>query len=511
MGKNLKLSELCYYLFFGILFFAKGVGLYDGQAIFKLCLVTAAGFILVKLVLTSYDIREFICIMFLILLGVVIYYNSGEKSALIFLVMMIGFKSISLERMMRIALVIWSAAFGGMVLCSMLGIGKDTVMVHHKFGMDILRRGMGYSHPNVLHVSYAVLVVLILFAIKKEQNRWKTYLWVTAGNLVVFLYSVSYTGFLLVMFFIFFDGYFTYRKNFSVVEKIVIQAIFPFCVLFSLFAPLLLEPDTPLFNILNKLLNRRFYASRLYLTENPLTLFGKRIYASHTYALDSSYVTLLIYGGLVLFLLVCFGYVYAIYMSMRKKAIKELSLLLSFAIAGVIEPFLFNLSFKNLSLLVIAGYLYTLCKNGKEITLFSGFDKEISVSLPEPLHFRLRGVRKPHEKKIAVLAAVIAMIAGGSFYLTVNMPDIVYVEEKYCDIEGESITIDPTEYETDENVMLYGCTNSPANVYMFEGKTIAFERLRDTIRMLFVVFGTVNLLLSFVWQRKMVKEEEGYE
>ena len=131
--------------------------------------------------------------------------------------------------------------------------------------------------------------------------------------------------------------------------------------------------------------------------------------------------------------------------------------------------------------------------------------------MPEPLHFRLRGVRKPHEKKIAVLAAVIAMIAGGSFYLTVNMHDIVYVEEKYCDIEGESITIDPTEYETDENVMLYGCTNSPANVYMLEGKTIAFERLRDTIRMLFVVFGTVNLLLSFVWQRKMVKEEEGYE
>lgn len=502
MEKKYQLSELCYYLFFGILLFAKGIGLYDGQAFFKLCLVTAAGFILVKLVLTSYDIREFISIMFLILLGVTIYYNSGEKSALIFLVMMIGFKNISLERIMRLALVIWSVAFGVMVLCSMLRISKDTVMVHHKFGMDILRKGMGYSHPNVLHVSYAVLVVLILFAIKKEQNRWKTYLWVTAGNLVVFLYSVSYTGFLLVMFFIFFDGYFTYRKNFLLVEKIVIQAVFPFCILFSLFAPLLVEPDTPLFNILNKLLNRRFYASRLYLTENPLTLFGKRIYASHTYALDSSYVTLLIYGGLVLFLLVCFGYVYAIYMSMRKKAIKELSLLLSFAIAGVIEPFLFNLSFKNLSLLVIAGYLYSLCKNGKRIALFSRFDKEISVSLPELFQFQSKRDRKTYASKIVVLAAVIAMIAGESFYLVANKPDAVYVEKKYCDIEGETIYVNPTEFSNDKRIVYYGCSDTLTEVYKFEGDMIELDRLRDTVRIVFVVFIAAYFFLPYMSAKK---------
>lgn len=36
-----KLSELCFYIFFVSLLFAKGIGLYDGQAMFKVFLVIA--------------------------------------------------------------------------------------------------------------------------------------------------------------------------------------------------------------------------------------------------------------------------------------------------------------------------------------------------------------------------------------------------------------------------------------------------------------------------------------
>lgn len=135
---------------------------------------------------------------------------------------------------------------------------------------------------------------------------------------------------MLVIFLMAFHIYFTYRKDMSVPEKILTQAVFPVCVLFALFAPLLVDPDTPLFSLLNKLLNRRFYASRLYLLENPVTLLGQKIYASHTYALDSSYVTLLIYGGLLLFVLVCAGYLYSIRQALKERNGKALSILLSF-------------------------------------------------------------------------------------------------------------------------------------------------------------------------------------
>lgn len=167
---TIKYTELCYYLFFSILFFAKGIGLYDGQMSFKVCLVLAAVPVAVKLLMTDYDRRQLLVSLALLLLGVIVYYCSGEKSALVFLVMMIGFKGISFDRIMKLGLIVWSAAFGLMVLKSILGAGNEVVMAHHKFGLDILREGMGYSHPNVLHVSYAVLVVLILYVITDEKS-----------------------------------------------------------------------------------------------------------------------------------------------------------------------------------------------------------------------------------------------------------------------------------------------------------------------------------------------------
>ena len=38
---DVKLGEILYWLFFFSLFFAKGIGLYDGQTIFKIILVFA--------------------------------------------------------------------------------------------------------------------------------------------------------------------------------------------------------------------------------------------------------------------------------------------------------------------------------------------------------------------------------------------------------------------------------------------------------------------------------------
>ena len=506
MGCNMKVSvsELCYYLFFSILFLAKALGLYDGQPIFKICLVLAALFVFAKIILTDYDIREFVVITALALLGVIIYRNSGEKSALIFLVMMIGFKHISLERIMKTGLIVWGLGFGTMILKSMTGIGDEIVMAHHKFGMDILRRGLGYTHPNVLHVSYAILVILVLFVVEDRKSRIRAYLWLMAGNVVIFLYSVSYTGFMLVTFFIFFNIYFTYRKKYSMLEKILVQSIFPVCVLFSLFAPLLVEPDTPLFNFLNKALNRRFYASRLYLQENPLTLFGHRIYASHSYALDSSYITLLIYGGLVLFLLVCAGYVYTIYAGMKKKDVKALSMLLSFSIAGVIEPFLFNLSFKNLSLLVIAGYLYALNKDSQKVKLLSGWDKGICLRMPF-VQKQMRKMSRQAERWIVLTALVTGLFAGGCFYLTVHMPTTIVVGEKYCDIDGEPHSLSRAQYEEKEDVVFYGCKDETVNVYEFDGETIAFEKKRNMVGITFLAFSGTYFVLSCIYKSRKRK------
>ena len=502
MNQEIKvsISELLYYIFFSILFFAKAIGLYDGQLIFKCCLVTAFVFVFAKIILTSYSFAQAAMTAFLVLLGIVIYRNSGEKSALIFLVTMIGFKNISMERLVKVGLWIWGTGFGLLVVKSLLVPRSDYVMADDKFGITVLRRGLGYSHPNVLHVSYAILVVLILLSIKNEKKRQSAYLWAFVGNFIVYLYSASNTGFMLVLMFLVLNIYFSRRKTYSILEKIMIILVFPACVIFSLLAPLLVDPDSKLASLMNKLLNNRFYASRLYMQENPLTLFGQRIYASHTYALDNSYVTLFIYGGLVLFVLVCAGYLYAIWTSLKKQDSTSLSILLSFVIAGVIEPFLFNLSFKNISLLVIAGVLFA-GKDKTQLRLLYRWDKELTIK------------RKPEngkniqckKERIVLLSMAAGLVLAGSYLVFSNAPDRVLVDEKYCFVEGEALQLDEQKFSDNEQVVFYQCTDATKSIYSFEGMPIRFWMIRNAVSIFYLSLLT-GTLIAGKWPHKIVRE-----
>lgn len=513
---EIPISELYYYIFFSLLFFAKGIGLYDGQDIFKICLVVACGFVLCKFSLTEYSVKEIIFVGLLLLLGIHIYYHSGEKSALIYIFLMLGLKNVPIERIMKLGLIIWSASFGGLIVKSMLGIGNDIVMAHEKFGIAILRRGLGYSHPNVLHVSYAVLVVLILYTIQDIKKKKAAYVMTFIGNICVFLYSASYTGFMLVVFCILFELYFTYRPTPGKAEKVLIQLIFPFCVLFSLFAPILVNTDGFLFKILNKALNQRFYASRLYLQENPLTLFGQKIYASHTYALDSSYVTLFIYGGLVLFLLMCFAYIMTIAGNVKNGNGKALSVLLSFAVAGVIEPFLFNFSFKNLSLLFIGYYLFESMslpvKNEKwrffdiKVKLLSGWNRKLTFSrlLEQQTIDYIKNLQPHIKKRIIGISVAGAILFGSMFYFMADMPAIAYVGEEYCNINSQPVYVNRADYADDGNTVFYEYVDEQHGVYMFSGATMVYERVRDSIRAGVVTGGILygGFLLYLYCKRK---------
>ena len=51
---EITIGEICYYIFFAILFFAKAIGLYDGQTCFKVCLVIALLFVMIKIVITNH-------------------------------------------------------------------------------------------------------------------------------------------------------------------------------------------------------------------------------------------------------------------------------------------------------------------------------------------------------------------------------------------------------------------------------------------------------------------------
>ena len=115
-------------------------------------------------------------------------------------------------------------------------------------------------------------------------------------------------------------------------------------------------------DVMNKVFNTRFLASRVYMYEG-LSLFGKDFSNTGiTFALDCSYVNLLVRGGLILFLLTMTGYFFTIKNLLSQDRKRDLAIVLSFLVAGISEPFLFNTSFKNLSLLYVGEYFYNISK-----------------------------------------------------------------------------------------------------------------------------------------------------
>ena len=98
---TIKLSELLYLLYFGLMLFAKGIGLYDGQTVYKAFLLLAFACIAVKMCITEYTNREWIIILFLLGLAAVIYRVSGEKGILICMVTVVTMKQVSLKRVFQ--------------------------------------------------------------------------------------------------------------------------------------------------------------------------------------------------------------------------------------------------------------------------------------------------------------------------------------------------------------------------------------------------------------------------
>ena len=108
---SIQLSEICFYVFFAVLLFAKGIGLYDGQTLFKIFLLTAMAGWLGKQLLTEYALKEAVMVILLFLLGILIYLNTHEKGALFCILLVTAMKGINIKRAFQIGLVTWILSF----------------------------------------------------------------------------------------------------------------------------------------------------------------------------------------------------------------------------------------------------------------------------------------------------------------------------------------------------------------------------------------------------------------
>lgn len=231
-----------------------------------------------------------------------------------------------------------------------------------------------------------------------------------AGNLLVFLYTLSYTGVLVTVFYLLLDYYAVKRETYcraegakiSAAERVLCQFPLPLCLLFSFGAPFLLE--YPVMQKLNDMLQARLSYSAYYLQNQPITLLGTRMKDVPNFwvIMDNGYVYFFMTFGVAAFVLFCAGYAAVIWRysgigkwfagekSSQKRRrrcgwgrkrkqegyqaagadrgrraepvgfgerLPELAMIFSFLLYGIMEQFLSN-AFMNFSLLFLGEVLF---------------------------------------------------------------------------------------------------------------------------------------------------------
>lgn len=500
----MRLDEILYYMFFGILFAAKGVGMSWGEPLFMFCTAAALLCFAGKMLLTGYSLREWIVMLCLTGLGIVIWIRSGEQAALFAFLVIIGMKNIPVKRLMKVCFVIWSAAFFLSAVLGILHIHDGVVVVHQKLGLGpVIRWSWGLTHPNVLHVSYLIWAMLLLYVCNLSGKRlWKASAALFCGNIFVFLYSISYTGVLIVTGYLILNLYLDARKRLSAAEKGLLECILPFCVIFPIAGPFVTHGKV--FDFFNDLLSTRFALVKMFFTDFKLSLFGTAARYENTTAhltLDSSFAYMLMLYGIVAFVLFMAGYFLMIHRFIRRGRKKELAIVLAVCAAGITEQFLFNLSFKNLTFFFLGELLFGLLASEKakdsvwtrERALLP-FNGTVSCHF-NPAAYLASGIfRLWKQRKVAAVSFAAGIIVAFICAFGIQMPESVYVNRGLTEYRNkdEEGFLDLEKVPDDFNSMVIGYEGPDVGMYCFEGNIIKLEWIRD-------VAGACALGMAAVW------------
>lgn len=376
---KISYAEISYLSYFLVLFGAKSVGLYEGMLLYNISLVIGVLLFGIKIILTKHTVFEYLIITGLVGVSIIVYYNTGEKGLLLYFTMMIGMKGVSVKRVFKWATLILGSCFTCLVFLTSFGFMQDIYYTKERsfFGM-VMRRSLGYPYPNTLFTTYIVLMVLIMYVLGKMEKKKLIIVSLLEflGALYMFLYSCSNTGIIVSTTFLVLNYYFQTRKSFTGLEKMLIQLVYPGCILFSVVGPMISKGK--LFEILDKVLHNRWNYSRYYLTNEPITLLGQRFKATPNtnYLIDSSFLYSFLQIGLVAFVILTVLNLLVIHDYVKKEKRIELAIIASFCILGLSDPFLYNLSYKNILFLFIGEYFYRKMEEIPKL-LPSFFTKEI--------------------------------------------------------------------------------------------------------------------------------------
>lgn len=500
-------EELLFYAYFAIMLLVKGLGFSDGP-VYKAGFLAGSVLALVKILLSSYTWAEALTVYLLLALAGISFLHSRDYSVIVYSLLILSLKGIRQERAMKLGALVWTPTFLFQILTQLAGLRTRDFVVHSKYRLGyIVRWALGYVHPNVLQITYVVFLSYLLYSLRGENLTGKRFLrlmlFCTLGGLYIFLYSLSLTGmigyvvFLLMM--LFFESKRRRGRALTAAEAFLLQCLLPLEIAVAVAAPIVLHGKA--FDVLNRAMTTRPMLTRIFFTQYGLRLFGnqKPTGESWTITLDSSYAELLFYGGIVIFVLMMAGYFVLIHRALRetpswRHSVKMAVIFFCMA-AAVSEPFAFNTSYKNVSLIFLGCEL--LREKPEETVCLLGWIpagiRQHRFALPNPfskvriiLQFFRKG-RQMHWRS-AVTAAALGMTAAAILYGNIAVrADAYYCRKRSADVpDGEMKELylsaqEVSELQAEPGVRVLNYLDDRDPMYCFTGRITEYDYVRGAV------------------------------
>lgn len=527
--RTITLQEALYYGFFILLSLAKGLGFYEGQKLFTLLVVPALLLGFLKILVTPYTKRQAVLQVLFMALTAVIYFESRQLGILFLMFTVLGMKGISLKKVLHIALWVWTVCAVVLSSVSFFFLEHTVYRVHQKLGLGhIFRWSLGFTHPNLLHITYLFLCALIILKLEERYGFW-TYLLLMLGNVLVFFYSISYTGFGIVAVMLTGCLYVRIRPRFWFFEKLLANLVLPLCLFLSFVVPFYLSwnPYADIVQELNFILNTRIWLAEQFLKSEYVSLFGADIsqIVKSSMTIDNSYVWCYINYGLIPTALILLGYFILQFYQTHKQRTRELVILVSFLAAGWTEQLLFNTSFKNITLLFLGELLFLQKEGAAEYGLLSLLPTgwhEITVplaNLPDSLFLRARAVCMAHKGRLCAGAAAGVFLGLLLCMLLYREPAGYVVPRSYTDGREEtSVYLESREDPAYEGYRVMNYQDAQTPMQVIAGKAVKLETARYYLGSVLLggMFGALAVILWDMgrWRKKAavaVTEISGYD
>lgn len=528
-GMTMRIQEALYFGFFILLSLAKGLGFYEGQKLFYLLVAPALLLGFLKILVTPYTKRQLLLQVLFLTLAAVVYYESRQISIFFVVFTILGMKAISMKKVIHIALWVWSVCAVVLSSVSFFFLEHTVYRVHAKLGLGhIFRWSLGFTHPNILHITYLFLCALII--LKLEERYWfKEYLILMLGNFLVFFYSISFTGFGIVAVLLTGALYVRFRPRFCLPEKLLVNLVLPFCLLLSFVLPFFLY-DNPFAGVvqrLNFMLNTRIWLAEQFLRSEYTSLFGADVskVVKSSMNMDSSYIWCYINYGMVFTVVILLGYFAALFYDSLKQRTRELVILVCFLAAGWTEQLLFNSSFKNVTLLFLGELLFLQKEGAVEYGLSSLIPerwREVTIplaKLPDRLFGIVRTLCRVNKNKVGIGVAAGALLGLLLCGLLYREPAGYVVPRSYTDGREEtSVYLESAQDPVWEGYRILNYRDEETPMQVVAGKAVKLETARYYAgsAMLGGLLGAAAaiLLVMGCWQKKSamaVSEISGYD